>query len=102
VNTGFSNGILVVEVTATDFTLTTSDVSAKFSTNYICGGTRGWTDMLLSSPNATNVILFRSPGGAYAFQCTSGESGSIYIKINFKTPNPTPDGKYLVRIWMET
>jgi hypothetical protein len=97
VNTGFSNGILVVEVTATDFTPTTSDVSAKYATDFLCGGSRGIKDM--SASPTTNGILFKS---AVSFDCKAGESGNIYIKISFKTPNPTPDGKYLVRIWIET
>jgi uncharacterized protein (DUF983 family) len=99
VKTSFSNGILVIEVTATDFTPTTSDVSARYSTGYFCGASRGWTDMSASS--TTNGVLLKSPNYD-TFKCSFGESGYIYIKISFKKPNPTPDGKYLVRIWIET
>jgi uncharacterized protein (DUF983 family) len=99
VKTGFSNGFLVVEVTATDFTPTTSDVYVKYARD-ICGVSHGLTDM--SASPTTNGVLFKSTDGILAFNCKSGESGNIYIKISFKTPNPTPDGKYLVRIWIET
>jgi uncharacterized protein (DUF983 family) len=99
VKTGFSNGFLVVEVTATDFTPTTSDVSAKYATDPFCSWSRGMQSMSASS--TTNGVLFKS-SNYVPFDCKAGESGNIYIKISFKTPNPTPDGKYLVRIWMET
>jgi hypothetical protein len=99
VKTSFSNGILVIEVTATDFTPTTSDVSAKYATDPLCSWSRGMQSM--SPSPTTNGILFKS-SSAVSFDCKSGESGNIYIKISFKTPNPTPDGKYLVRIWIET
>jgi hypothetical protein len=55
----------------------------------------------MSASPTTNGVSFKS-SNVGPFDCKSGESGNIYIKISFKTPNPTPDGKYLVRIWVET
>jgi hypothetical protein len=99
VNTAFSNGILVVEVKATDFNPTSSDVSAKYYRgNILCGTSHGWTDM--AAQNAVDGVHFL--GTTFKFTCSAGESGNISIKLTLRTPNPTPDGKYLIKAWIET
>jgi hypothetical protein len=99
VNTAFSNGILVVEVKATDFNPTSSDVSAKYYRGSIlCGTSHGWTDM--AAQNAVDGVHFF--GTTFKFTCSAGESGNISIKLTLRSPNPTPDGKYLIKAWIET
>jgi hypothetical protein len=99
VNTAFSNGILVVEVKATDFNVTSSDVSAKYYRGSpLCGLSHGWTDM--AAQNAVDGVRFL--GTTFKFTCSAGESGGISIKLTFRTPNPTPNGKYLIKVWIET
>jgi len=97
VKTGFSNGVLVVNVTATDFTPSTSDVSVQYSRNYFCGVGHGWYSMSASS--IPGGIQFR--GTQYKFTCSAGESGQVELKITFKTPNPTDSGKYRITIGIE-
>ena len=98
VHTGFSNGILVVNVTATDFVPSTSDVSVQFKRS-MCKWSHGWESMTASS--IPSGVQFRSPAG-YEFTCSAGESGPIYLKITFNTPNPTDSGKYRITISIET
>jgi len=97
VNTGFSNGILVVNVTATDFTPSTSDVSVQYRRS-LCGHNHGWSGM--TPYPISNGVQFR--GTEYEFTCSAGESGPIYLKITFNTPNPTDSGKYRITIGIET
>jgi hypothetical protein len=98
VNTAFSNGILVVEVKATDFNPTSSDVSVKYSRSALCGVSHGWKDM--TAQNAADGVRFFDT--TFKFTCSAGESGSLYIKLTLRTPNPTPNGKYLIKVWIET
>jgi hypothetical protein len=97
VSKSFQYGVLVVEVTATDLSLFSHDVSVKYSRDRLCGNTHGWVDM--TPFYVRNGIQFKDM--LFKFICSSGENGEIKIKIRFKEPNPTPDGKYLVRVWME-
>ena len=97
VHTGFSNGILVVNVTATDFTPSTSDVSVQYRRS-LCGHNHGWSNMAASP--ISGGVQFR--GTQYEFTCSAGESGPIYLKITFNTPNPTDSGKYRITIGIET
>jgi len=98
VDTSFSGGSLVVEVTATDFTPTSSDVSATYRrSSVLCGYSHGWANMI--AQNIEGGVRFR---GEIKFICQAGENGDISIKVNFKTPNPTSDGKYLIKVWIET
>jgi hypothetical protein len=98
VSKSFQYGVLVVEVTATDLFLISGDVvSVKYSREHLCGNIHGWVNMTPFGIGKT--IQFKDM--LFKFMCSSGERGEIKIKIRFKRPNPTPEGKYLVRVWME-
>jgi len=93
VNENF-NGYLEVNVTATDFTPTSSDV-VVWTYPRVCElSAATWWDMTPSSiPNGVKWRLQDR-----VFQCSAGETGSIKIRIQFNTPNPTDSGTYQITI----
>jgi len=87
-----------VNITATDFTPTTSDVSVFVNReNLLCGHTG--VEQLTGQSTSNGVRFYKNYD---TFHCTVGESGQFEIRISFNTANPTPDGKYQIYIALKT
>ena len=87
-----------VNITATDFTPTTSDVTVRLYRPTTLCRESGYRSMSMESiPNGV-----RSYTSYDTFFCEAGESGQFEIQISFNTPNPTPEGKYQIYIALKT